>query len=147
VHDEPSPLLRLPAIFKIFSTVKTFYGVEPSTPSPTPDLEGQGIPCCLDHHLGPVRHGRPYQKLRYRQHSSQNHMTTRAPALRQSRDTYGGTDYIKYFYNKKRREENFCWLSGSHSGGYLLEYNVVEFVESKPTCPYYMSPPSAGSKK
>jgi hypothetical protein len=48
VHDEPWPLLQLlPAILKSFLTVKAFYGVGPSTPN----LEVQGIPFCLDHHL------------------------------------------------------------------------------------------------
>jgi hypothetical protein len=52
VHDEPLPLLRLlTAIVKSFSTVKAFYGVGPSTLRPTPNLEGQGIPFGLDHHL------------------------------------------------------------------------------------------------
>jgi hypothetical protein len=97
VHDEPRPLLRLfslrpAAIAKRFSTVNAFYGVGPLTPRPIPNLEGQGIPSCVDHHLWPVRHGRPYQQLRYRRHSSQEHMTTQAAPLRQSSNTYGGTD-------------------------------------------------------
>jgi hypothetical protein len=48
VHDESWPLLRLlalrpAAIVKSFSAVKAFYGMGPSTPRPTPNLEGQGI--------------------------------------------------------------------------------------------------------
>jgi hypothetical protein len=70
------------AIVKSFSTGKAFYGVGQSTPRPAPNLEGQGIPFCL----GPVWHGRPYQQLRYRPHSSsRDHMTTQAPPLRRSR--------------------------------------------------------------
>jgi hypothetical protein len=68
----------------------SFYGVGPSTPHPTPNLEGRGIPFCLDHQFWHVLHGRPYQQLRYRRHSSQDHMATKAPPLRQSRDTHGG---------------------------------------------------------
>jgi hypothetical protein len=95
VHDEPWPLLRFlslrpAAIVKSFSTVRAFYGVGPSTPRPTPNLKGQGIPFCLDHHFWSVQHGRPYQQLDYRQHSSQDHMTTQAPPLLQSSDMYGG---------------------------------------------------------
>jgi hypothetical protein len=33
----------------------------------------------------------PTSSICYRQHSSQVHMTTQAPPLRQSRDTFGGT--------------------------------------------------------
>jgi hypothetical protein len=51
VHDEPWPLLLLPTIAKGFSTVKACYGVGLSTSHLTPNLEGQGIPLCLDHHL------------------------------------------------------------------------------------------------
>jgi hypothetical protein len=32
-----------------------------SAPRPTPNLEDQGIPFCLGHHLWPVWNGRPYQ--------------------------------------------------------------------------------------
>jgi len=34
--------------------------------------------------------GGPTSSIRYRQHSSQVHVTTQAPPLRQSRDTFGG---------------------------------------------------------
>jgi hypothetical protein len=92
VHDEPWPLLRLfslrPAAIVInFLKIKAFYGVGPSTPRQTPNLEGQGIPFCLDHHLWPDRHGRPYQQLRYGRHSSQD---PQAPPLRHS---IGGCNY------------------------------------------------------
>jgi hypothetical protein len=35
--------------------------------------------------------GGPTSSIRYRQHSSLDHVTTQAPPLRQSRDTFGGT--------------------------------------------------------
>jgi hypothetical protein len=70
--------------------------------------EGQGIiPFCLGHHFWPVRHGRLYQQLRYRRHSSQDHMTTQAPPLRQSRNTYGGLSYILRWQSKNVTK---CWL-------------------------------------
>jgi hypothetical protein len=34
--------------------------------------------------------GGPTSNIRYRQHSSWDHVTTQAPPLRQSRDTFGG---------------------------------------------------------
>jgi hypothetical protein len=34
--------------------------------------------------------GGPTSSIRYRQHSSWDHVTTQAPLLRQSRDTFGG---------------------------------------------------------
>jgi hypothetical protein len=51
-------------------------------------LRDQGAPFCLGHHLWPVSHGRAYQQLRYRQHNSQDHVTTQDPALRQKRGHY-----------------------------------------------------------
>jgi hypothetical protein len=68
-------------------------------------MENQDIPC-LDHHLWPVRHGRFYQQLRYRRHSSRDHMTTQAPPLRQSRDTYGGGGFFKYNLFNLEKYEN-----------------------------------------
>ena len=38
---------------------KVFYWVGLSAPRPTPNLEDQGIPFCLGHHLRPVGHGKP----------------------------------------------------------------------------------------
>ena len=38
-----------------------FYGEALLAPRPTPNLEGQGIPFSLCHHLWPVWHRRPYQ--------------------------------------------------------------------------------------
>jgi hypothetical protein len=38
-----------------------FYAVRLSFSCPTPNLEDQGIPFCLGHHLWPVWHGRPCQ--------------------------------------------------------------------------------------
>jgi hypothetical protein len=35
--------------------------------------------------------GGPTSSIRYRQHSSWDHVTTQAPPLRQSRDTFGHT--------------------------------------------------------
>jgi hypothetical protein len=78
----------LPAVIvESFSTIKVFYGVGLSTQRSTPNLEDQGIPFCLDLHLWPVRHLRLYQQLRYLRHSSQDHVTTQAPALPQSKHT------------------------------------------------------------
>ena len=54
-----------------------------------PNLEDQGIPFHLGHHLSLVWHGWPYQ-LCYCQHSSQDPLTTQAPPLCQSKDTIEG---------------------------------------------------------
>ena len=64
-------------------------------PSPTPNLEGQGIPFCLGYDLRPVWHGRPYKLQCYRQHSCRDHLTTQAPPLRQSRDAFRQTYILK----------------------------------------------------
>jgi hypothetical protein len=72
--------------FRLWSITGFLYQLQPL--SPTPNLEDQGIPFCLGHHLRRVWHGRPYQKLSYRQHTSLDHLTTQAPPLRQSRDTF-----------------------------------------------------------
>ena len=60
-------------------------------PCQTPNLEDQGISFCLGH-LDLSGMGGPTSSVRYRQHSSQDHVTTQAPPLRQSRDTFGGLD-------------------------------------------------------
>jgi hypothetical protein len=73
-----------------------FYGVM-SASRPTPNLEDQGTPFSLGHHLWPVRQGRPCQYLPYRRHSSQDHLNTQVTPLRQIRDTFGG-DVITYTY-------------------------------------------------
>ena len=41
--------------------------------------------------------GGPTGSIRYRQHSSQDHVTTQAPPLRQSRDTFGGLTLALYY--------------------------------------------------
>jgi hypothetical protein len=59
VHDETWPLLRLFAIglfrpaeiVKSFSTVTPFLRGGVVNPTPTPNLEDQGISFCLNHHL------------------------------------------------------------------------------------------------
>jgi hypothetical protein len=105
-----------------FSTVRASNGVGPSTPRPTTNLEGLGIPFCLDHHLWPVRHGRLYQQLRYRRHSSQDHTTTQAPQLRQSRDTYGRRIYTPIWILKF----NVCNL---HCYRFLLPENFYTYPQ------------------
>jgi hypothetical protein len=90
-HDEPWPLLRLLLQpLNVSQQLKLFtgWGRQPHAKPPTWrarvflsvwiitfDLSGMGDP----------------QQLRYRRHSSQDHITTRAPTLRQSRDTYWGS--------------------------------------------------------
>jgi hypothetical protein len=70
VHDEPWSLLRLLLqLLKVSQQLKLFTGWGRQPHAQPPNLEGQGIPFCLDHHLCPVRHGRDYQQLRYRRHS------------------------------------------------------------------------------
>ena len=59
--------------------------------TPTLKLEDQGIPFCLGHQLSPFWLWKPYQWQRYCQHSSQGHLTTQAPTLRQSTDTLRGS--------------------------------------------------------
>jgi hypothetical protein len=69
VRDEPWPLLRLfaigpdpetfvsircfrpAALVKSLSTIKAFYAVGLLNPTLNPNLEDQGIPFCLDHHI------------------------------------------------------------------------------------------------
>ena len=45
--------------FRICSITGILYKLQPH--SPTPNLEDQGIPFCLGHHLQRIWHGRPYQ--------------------------------------------------------------------------------------
>ena len=75
--------------YSSFVTMK-FYMIGLLTLCPTPNLEDQGVSFCQGHHLRPVWHWKPYQQLRYRQHSAADH-NTQAPPLRQSRDNIGGT--------------------------------------------------------
>ena len=84
--------------FRSFSKEHIFYEVGLSAPCPTPNLENQGIPYCLVHHLWPFWHGRPCQKLCYHQHSSQIHLTTQDPPLRKSRNTFGGISVTLLFH-------------------------------------------------
>jgi hypothetical protein len=67
-----------------------FYGVELSAPRPTPNPEDQGIYFRLGHHPWPAGMGGHTINTYYHQHSSRVYMTTQAPPLRQSRDTFGG---------------------------------------------------------
>jgi hypothetical protein len=46
--------------------------------------------------------GGPTSSIRYRQHSSRDHVTTQAPPLRQSRDTFGGVPKHIDLFNKNR---------------------------------------------
>ena len=46
--------------------------------APTPNLKNQCISLCLGALLWPVRQGWPYQYLRHRRYSSQDHCTTQA---------------------------------------------------------------------
>ena len=67
-----------------FVTIFFFFcGVRLLASRPTPNLEGQGIPCCLGHDLSGM--GGPTSSIRYYQHSSWDHMTTQAPPLSQSK--------------------------------------------------------------
>jgi hypothetical protein len=55
-------------------------------PRQIPNLEDQGIPFFWIITLDLSGMGGPTRSIRYRQHSSWNHVTTQAPPLRQSRD-------------------------------------------------------------
>ena len=76
-----------------FLTIFFFYGVGLLTSRPTPQpggpaylfLSGSSPLTCLAWEALPVA-------LRYRQQSSRDYMTTKAPPLRQSRDTFGGIE-------------------------------------------------------
>jgi hypothetical protein len=81
-----------------FYNNNNFYGVRLLASCPTPNLEDQGTPFSVGHHLWPVQQERPCQYLHYHQRSSQNHLTTQAPSLHQSRDTFGGEDYCMFDY-------------------------------------------------
>jgi hypothetical protein len=65
------------------------YGVRLLVSRPTPNLEDQGIPLRLAPTPSPVRHGCPYQQLRYRRHSSQGLRSTQTPPPRYGGDTIG----------------------------------------------------------
>jgi hypothetical protein len=49
----------------------SFYGVRLLFSRPNSNLEDGTVPLCLAPTPWPVRHGWPYQQLRYRSHSSQ----------------------------------------------------------------------------
>jgi hypothetical protein len=60
--------------------------VAPSVSNPTPKLKDQGVSLCLGHRLWPLCQGRPYEQLRYRHNSPQDHLTTQTPPVSQSTD-------------------------------------------------------------
>jgi len=60
------------------------------SPKPNPQPGGPGIPFVWVIILDLSDMGGPTSSIRYCQHSSQDHVTTQAPPLRQSRDTFGG---------------------------------------------------------
>jgi hypothetical protein len=66
---------------------------------PTPNLEDQGVSLCLGSTLRPVRHGRPYQYLRYRRHSSPGHRVTQVPPPLQGGDTFGRAAFTPRKYS------------------------------------------------
>jgi len=81
----------LPRLVVRFLDRLIFYGVGLLAPRPTPNLEDQGIPfrqgvVTLD--LSGM--GGPTSSICYCQHSSQDHVTTQAPPLRQIRNTFDG---------------------------------------------------------
>jgi hypothetical protein len=59
--SSPIACFRPAGLIKSVSSIRAFYGVGLPTLHPTPNLEDQGIPLCLDHHLRLVGQGRPYQ--------------------------------------------------------------------------------------
>ena len=63
------------------------YGVGLLAPCQTSNLEDQGTPFCLGHHLWLVWRWRLYQWQYYCKHSFQDYLTTQTPPLSQSRDT------------------------------------------------------------
>jgi hypothetical protein len=65
------------------------------SPTHSPNLEVQGIPCCLGHPFDLSRMGGPTSSLNYHQHSSQDHMTTQAPPLQKSNNGGGGEDTLR----------------------------------------------------
>jgi hypothetical protein len=52
--------------------------------------------------------GGPTSSVRYRQHNSQDHVTTQAPPLRQSRDTFGGNGDTRTWNIFPLRHTKFC---------------------------------------
>jgi hypothetical protein len=71
---------------------------------PNPQPVGPGYPFLSGSwYLRPIWHVTPYQQRHYcRQHSSQDHTTTQAPPLRQSRDTFGGVQRLQKCLNFHR---------------------------------------------
>jgi hypothetical protein len=72
-------------------------GVVSRTPNPQPG--GSGYPYIvwvITFDLFDI--GGPTSRIRYRQHSSRDHMTTHAQPLRQSRDPSGGTGMMESLY-------------------------------------------------
>jgi hypothetical protein len=55
----------------------------------------------------------PYQWHHYRQHSSQDHLTTQAPPLRQNRDTFGGVQQLQKCFNFKKYSKQNTALCAS----------------------------------
>jgi hypothetical protein len=80
-------------------------------PRQTPNLEGQGIPFVWVITLYLSDMGGPTSSIRYRQHSSWDHVTTQAPPLRQSRDTFGGHQLAYGTLNHKHfRLDEFIYI-------------------------------------
>jgi hypothetical protein len=78
--------------------------------SQTPNLEDQVILFVWVITLDPSGMGGPTNSIHYRQRISWDHVTTQAPPLRQSRDTFGGAYYLDALNTKVRGCANYCLL-------------------------------------
>jgi len=134
-------LFCLVSNFRYFSTNISFYGVRLSASRPTPNLEDQSIPFCLGHHLWPVWHVTPYEQCHFRQDGSQDHLTTQAPPLRQSRDTFGGVQHLQKCFatniqNKTLHFRSYfmwnCSLEEITSGQQLCKCCLHKWYKFKP---------------
>jgi len=84
--------LLFPSRFQLQKVLKIhiFYWVGLSASQPSPQPEDQGIPFSLGHHLDLSDKGGPTSSHTTDSIALQNHMTTQAPPLCQSRNTFHG---------------------------------------------------------
>jgi hypothetical protein len=103
-----SPYVRLQSL-KVSQQLKLFtgWGRQPYA-QPPPQPEQPGYPFLSGSSPLTCPAWEIYQQLRYRQHSSQDNMTTQAPPLRQSRETYGGDCPSGYILNAVDQNHTIC---------------------------------------
>ena len=94
IHSTIKSVQLIPLLH--FHNNKFLYCVGLLVPCQTPNLEDQGIPFCLGHHLDLSGMRGPTSSICYRQHSSQEHVTTQAPPLHQQCSQTQSKVYLQY---------------------------------------------------